>query len=208
MADNVSLITCPADCATDNVWPAIPVEQECPSYEQSLSQVSGLIIIPTGAPDVFDDWAGDNPTQVYVNDSVDNTLADNTAAKWLIGIGGVADPEEILLPYPLLQEVVVERTYTLTFRVLNLGNTMYDFLTKLQCGALNFTFYYNDLGLQNSNTKYVYGVDGGLVPYSVDVDFPKGGGNDDRNFADIIITWKAKGDPDRGVLPTNFAVNV
>ena len=202
MADNVSLISCPADCATDNVWPAIPAEQECPSYTQSLAQVSGLVIIPDGAPDVFDDWAGDNPTQVYTNDSVDNTVADNTASKWLIGIGGVAEPEETLLPYPLLQEVVTERTYTLTHRIFNLSNTMYDFLTKLQCGALNFTFYYNDLG------GYVYGVDGGLAPFSVDVDFPKGGGNDDRSFADIIITWKAAGDPDRGTLPTNFAVNV
>lgn len=204
MADNTSLITCPADCATDNVWPAIPAEQDCPAYTQSLSQVCDLIIIPNdaGAVDVFDDWAGDNPTQVYTNDSVDNTTADNTTAKQLVGIGGVAEPEELIIPYPKLQQVVVERTYTLTHRIVNLSNAQYDFLTKLQCGALNFTFYYADLG------GYVYGVDGGLEPFSVDVDMPHGGGNDDRAFADIIITWKAAGDPDRGVLPANFGVNV
>lgn len=202
MADNISLISCPADCATDNVWPAIPADQDCPSYTQSLSQVSDLIIIPTGAPDVFDDWSGDNPTQVYVNDSIDNTIADNTAAHILTGIGGVTEPEELILDYPKLQQQVAERTYTLTHRILNLSNTQYDHLLKLQCGALNFTFYYCDLG------GYVYGVEGGLVPYSVDVDFPRGGGNDDRAFADIIITWKAKGDPDRGTTPANLGVNV
>lgn len=204
MADNISLISCPADCATDNVWPAIPTEQDCPSYEQSLSQVSDLIIIPTDgtAVDVFTDWAGEIPTPTYVNDSIDNTTADNSTAHILTGIGGVAEPEELILDYPKLQQQVVERTYTLTHRIFNLSNAQYDYLTKLQCGALNFTFYYCDLG------GYVYGVDGGLVPYSVDVDFPRGGGNDDRAFADIIITWKAKGDPDRGTTPANLGVNV
>lgn len=204
MADNISLISCPADCATDNVWPAIPTEQDCPSYEQSLSQVSDLIIIPTDgtAVDVFTDWAGEIPTPTYVNDSIDNTTADNSTAHILTGIGGVAEPEELILDYPKLQQQVVERTYTLTHRIFNLSNAQYDYLTKLQCGALNFTFYYCDLG------GYVYGVDGGLEPYSVDVDFPRGGGNDDRAFADIIITWKAKGDPDRGTTPANLGVNV
>jgi len=202
MADNISLISCPPDCATDNVWPAIPAEQDCPAYTQSLSQVSDLIIIPDGAADVFDDWAGDNPTQVYTNDTIDNTTADNSTAHILTGIGGVAEPEELILPYPKLQEVVVERTYTLTHRIVNLSNTMYDFLLKMQCGDLNFTFYYCDLG------GYVYGIDGGLVPYSVDVDMPHGSGGDDRAFADIIITWKAAGDPDRGTTPANLGVNV
>lgn len=202
MADNISLISCPADCATDNVWPAIPAEQDCPAYTQSLSQVSDLIIIPAGAADVFDDWAGDNPTQVYTNATIDNTTADNSTAHILTGIGGVAEPEELILPYPKLQEVVVERTYTLTHRIVNLSNTMYDFLLKMQCGDLNFTFYYCDLG------GYVYGIDGGLVPYSVDVDMPHGSGGDDRAFADIIITWKAAGDPDRGTTPANLGVNV
>lgn len=202
MADNVSLITCPADCATDNVWPAIPAEQNCASYEQTRSQVSDLIIIPTGAADVFEDWAGDIPTPTYANDTIDNTTADNSTAHILTGIGGVADPEELILNYPKLQQQVTERTYTLTYRIVNLSNAQYDYLLKMQCGALNFTFYYCDLG------GYVYGVDGGLVPYSVDVDMPHGGGNDDRAFADIIITWKAKGDPDRGTTPANLGVNV
>jgi hypothetical protein len=202
MADNISLINCPADCATDNVWPAIPAEQDCASYNQTLSQVSDLIIIPEGASDVFDDWNGDYPTQAYANGTIDNTTADNSTAHILTGIGGVAEPAELILDYPKLQQVVVERTYTLTHRIVNLSNTMYDFLLKMQCGDLGFTFYYCDLG------GFTYGIEGGLVPYSVDVDMPKGGGNDDRSFADIIITWKAAGDPDRSTTPANLGVNV
>jgi len=202
MADNISLISCPADCATDNVWPAIPADQDCPSYEQSLSQVSDLIIIPTGAADVFTDFNADYPTPAYANDTIDNTTADNSTAHILTGIGGVAEPDALTLDYPKLQQAISERTYTLTHRILNLSNAQYDFLQKVQCGALNFTFYYCDLG------GYAYGIEGGLVPYSVDVDMPRGGGNDDRAFADIIITWKAKGDPDRITTPANLGVNV
>ena len=202
MADNLSLITCPADCATDNVWPAIPTEQDCPSYPQTLSQVSDLIIIPDGADDVFTDFNDDYPAPTYANDTIDNTTSDNSTAHILTGIGGVAEPEELTLDYPKLQQQVIERTYTLTHRIFNLSNAQYDYLLKIQCGALNFTFYYCDLG------GFTYGIEGGLVPYSVDVDMPRGGGNDDRAFADIIITWKAKGDPDRITTPANLGVNV
>jgi len=100
MADNISLINCPADCATDNVWPAIPAEQDCASYEQTRSQVSDLIIIPTGAADVFEDWAGDIPTPTYADGTIDNTVrsAINTAATTL---WAEADPEMVIYSRPL-----------------------------------------------------------------------------------------------------------
>lgn len=198
MADNVSLITCPTDCATDNLWPAIPADQDCPSYEKTLSQVSELIIVPDTATDIWDDWTGDYPDPVFTLGTIDNTAGDNTAAIRIVGIGGVAEAEETLLQYPKLQEKVDEETYTLNFRVLNMSNAMNDLFDKLECGALNFTFFYIDL------SDYVYGFEGGIVPYSVDVQRPHGAGNDDRLFADIIITWKATNEPDRANLPTDF----
>jgi len=145
MADNISLITCPTDCATDNVWPAIPVEQDCPSYEQTLAQVCDLIIVPTIATDIWDDWSGDYPTPAFVLGSIDNTVADNTKAHRMTGIGGVAEPESVVLQYPKLQERIDEETYTLTHRIMNMSNTQNDMLDKLECGALNFTFWYLDL---------------------------------------------------------------
>lgn len=198
MADNISLTTCPADCATDNIWPAIPAEQDCPSYTQGLSQVCDLIIVPEGAGDIWADWTDDYPTPEFVLGSIDNNNADNTKAKRITGIGGVPEPEAVTLEYPKLQQRIDEETYTLTHRVPNMSNAMNDLFDKMECGALNFTFWYIDLA------GYVYGYEGGIVPFSVDVQRPHGGGNDDRTFADIIITWKSTNEPDRGVVPADF----
>ena len=187
---NLTSISCPDDCADVNLLPAIAADQDCTGYTQTLSQVCDLYIIPSAAPDIFADW--DDPgTIAAVADSVDNTVADNTKAHWLVGIGGVAEPEETVAEYPKLQRKVTERLYTLTYRVLNLVAAQYNYLRQLQCGDTGFTFYYSDLG------GYTYGIEGGLVPNSVDVDFPHGGGNSDKNVGIITITFRANGDPDR-----------
>lgn len=194
---NLTSITCPDDCGDVNTLPAlIAAAQDCTAYEQTLSQVCDLYILPSDTGDIFDDWAT-TPTNATpgAGVGVDNTNADNTKAKWLVGIGGVADPEETVTEYPKLQRKVTERLYTLTFTVFNLVAAQYNFLRQLQCGDTSFTFYYADLG------GWVYGIAGGLAPLSVDVDFPHGGGNTDKNLATITLTWRSNGDPDRHVNP-------
>jgi hypothetical protein len=191
---NLTSITCPDECTDVLLFPAIAAEQDCTGYEQTLSQVSDLYILPSDTGDIFTDWSSTAANATPgAGVGVDNTNDDNTKAKWLVGIGGVAEPEEIITEYPKLQRKVTERKYTLTFRVPNLVQEMYDFLRQLQCGDTGFTFYYADLA------TYVYGVEGGLAPESVDVDFPHGAGNDDKNVAIITLTWTANGDPDRHV---------
>lgn len=193
---NLTAITCPDDCTDVNLLPAIVVEQDCTGYEQALSQVCDLYILPSLTGDIFTDWNNVGGISNAAQDDgvgIDNANTDNTKAKWLVGIGGVAEPTETITEYPKLQRKVTERLYTLTFRVLNLVQTQYDFLRQLQCGDTDFKFYYADLA------GYVYGIEGGLAPLSVDVDFPHGGGNTDKNLADLIITWRATGDPDRNV---------
>lgn len=194
---NLTSITCPDDCADVNLLPALAAaEQDCTSYTHTLSQVCDLYILPAATGDIFTDWAttAANATP-GAGVGIDNTNADNTKAKWLVGIGGVAEPQETITEYPKLQRKVTERLYTLTFNVFNQVAAMYNFLRQLQCGDTSFTFYYGDLG------GWVYGIEGGLVPNSVDVDFPHGGGNTDKNFATITITWRSNGDPDRHVNP-------
>lgn len=193
---NLTAITCPDDCSDVNLLPAIVAEQDCTGYEQTLSQVCDLYILPSATDDIFADWAT-TPTNVTPASGVgiDNTNTDNTKSKWLVGIGGVAEPEETIDEYPKLQRKVTERLYVLTFRVLNMVQAQYDFLRKLQCGDTSFTFYYGDLG------GWVYGIEGGLSPNSVDVDFPHGGGNTDKNQAILTISFRANGDPDRHVNP-------
>ena len=198
MADNISLITCPADCATDNVWPAIPVEQDCPSYEQTLSQIYEVIIVPEEAGDIWDDWSGDYPDPVFVLGSIDNTVADNTKAKRLVGIGGMDEAEETILQYPGLQEKVETETYTVRHRILNMSNAQNDLLDKLECGALNYKVFFTDLA------NYVYGFEGGIAPKKVTVERPHGAGNDDRLFAELVMVWDADNMLDRAHKPADF----
>ena len=187
-----SFLTCPAGCDDDLLLGAIDADQDCTSYDQGRSQVSDLYIIPAAASDIFSSWS---TTPAYVANSIDNTNADNTKAKWLVGIGGIPAPEKSTLDYPKRKKKTGDRTYTLTHRILNLSDDQYEFLRQVQCGWTGFTFYYGDLA------DYVYGQAGGISPESVDVDFPKGEGNDDRNVGIITLTWIADGDPERRVNP-------
>lgn len=190
---NTFFTSCPADCDDDLLLPAIPADQSCTNYEQTRSQVRYLYIRPDGAPDIFASWS---TTPTYVAASVDNTVTDNSKTKYLEGIGGIAVPEKTVLEYPGRKKRTGDRTYTLSFRILNLTDDQYEFLIAMQaCGWTDFTFYYADL------SDYVYGKSGGIVPESVDVDFPKGDGNDDRNYAVMTLTWVATGDPERRVNP-------
>ena len=193
---NLTAITCPDDCSDVNLLPAIVAEQDCTGYEQTLSQVCDLYILPSATDDIFADWAT-TPTNVTPDTGVgiDNTNTDNTKSKWLVGIGELPASEKTTTEYPLAKSKTTDRLYTLTFRILNLSAAQYTFLRQLQCGTLGFTFWYGDLG------SWLYGLSGGIVPDFVTVTFPKGEGNTDKNVGIIRLSWKADGDPERRVNP-------
>jgi hypothetical protein len=186
-------ISCPADCDTEFVFPAIPVDQSCSTYEQPFSQVCDLVIQPTGAAAPFDFTTPATPT--VVSSEIDNTDATNAKSKHLVGEGGVAVPEKDIGEYPKRQTRITNRVYTLVLNIKNLSDSMYEFLRGLQCGPTNFTFYYGTVGGR------LFGPDGGIEPSSIDVDLPLGEGRDDKEIGTITITWDADGDPDRGANP-------
>jgi hypothetical protein len=194
-----SFTTCPADCDDDNLLPAIPAIQDCPSYAQDRSQVHTLYLMPqvagVSSPDPFTNFAT-TPTVTAL--ALDNTGTTNVKAKFLVGEGGIAEPTETILEYPMLQEKVTERQYQLVFTVKNLVQAQYDFLLQMQCGNTDITFYYAS-GMDAN--QWVYGKQGGIVPKKVTVSFPKGAGKDDRDSAIIKIDWWASGDPDRRINP-------
>jgi len=194
-----SFTTCPSDCDDDNLLPAIPEIQDCANYEQVRSQVHSLWIMPqvggTPSADPFTNFA---TTPTVTAGAVDNTETDNTKAKYLVGEGGIAEPAETVLDYPLLTEKVVDRQYELAFTVKNLVAAQYEFLQQLQCGNIDLTFYY---GSGMGSTQWAYGKQGGIAPKKVTVTFPKGAGKDDRDLAIIKLTWLATGDPDRRANP-------
>lgn len=194
-----SFTTCPADCDDDNLLPAIPAIQDCANYEQVKSQVHTLYIMPqVGGTPSADPFTNFSTTPTATAGAIDNTETDNSKAKFFVGDGGVAEPAETVLDYPMNQEKVIERTYPLVFNIRNLSQAQYDCLLQIQCGNVDFTFYYaSGMG----TTQWVYGKQGGIVPKKVTVTFPKGAGKDDRDVAIIKIDWLATGDPDRRINP-------
>ncbi len=175
--------------------PAIGASMECTSYDQDKSQVYRLLYRPmdNSAPDPYTDWA---TTPTATASAIDNTEALNAKCKELIGMGSVDVPELEVTEYPGLTERVTNREYTLSFRVLLLDTATYDFLRQYQCGSTDFRFYYATVA------DWVFGIAGGIEPKSIDVQLPLGGGNDDKQFADIIIKWDSSdGDPERRVDP-------
>lgn len=196
-AINETLTGCPADCDDVLLYPAIPASQDCPNYEQLRSQISRLYLLPnTMSGDIFASWGSTSAaTPTYVANSIDNTNALNAKAKELVGIGEIAVPDKSTLNYPLLKTRTTEKRYPLQFTVYQLDDSTYEFLRQVQCGNLNFKFYYADLN------GYVYGIADGLVPDLIDVTFPKGNADTDRNTAVIKLFWKATGDPQRRANP-------
>lgn len=185
----INFLTCPSDCDTDVLLPAISQDQDCTTYVPKDSQVCDLFIVPSGAPDPFD-WT--DPTAPEDAATIDNTEALNAAPKRLVGEGGVAVPEKQIIEYPKKKSRISDRDYTLTMRFRNLTDTMYAFLRQFQCGWTNFTFYYGTVGGRLFGKE-----EAGIPVLRVDVDFPLGEGRDDKEEAVLTITWNADGDPDR-----------
>jgi len=199
MANNINqtLTGCPADCDDVLLFPAIPASQDCPNYEQGRSQISKLYLLPnTMSGDIFASWGSTSAaTPTAVSGAIDNTNALNAKAKYLAGRGEVSVPEKTTLEYPNLKTRLTDKRYTLTFTHYQLDAATYEFLRQVQCGNLNFKFYYGDLA------GYVYGIADGLVPDFITITFPKGNTNTDRNTAVIRLSWKATGDPQRRANP-------
>lgn len=194
---NETLTGCPADCDDVLLYPAIPASQDCPNYSQLRSQIARLYLLPnTMSGDIFASWGATSAaTPSYVGSSIDNSNALNAKAKELVGRGEIPVPEKSTLEYPLLKSRTTEKRYTVNFTVYQLDDDTYEFLRQVQCGNLNFKFYYADL------EGYVYGISDGLVPDFISVVFPKGNANTDRNTAIIRLSWKATGDPQRRANP-------
>jgi len=194
---NQTLLGCPADCDDALLYPAIPEEQDCPSYDQGRSQIAHLYMLPTTmGSDIFASWgttSGATPT--YVANSIANGNNLNAKAKKLTVIGELPVPEVTETAYPLRKTKTTDKRFNLQATYYQLDADSYEFLRQVKCGKLNFTFYYEDLA------GYVYGIAGGLVPVLVNVVFPKGNGNTDKNTAIIRLSFRATGSPQRRASP-------
>lgn len=196
--------SCPADC-TDVQLPALPTDPYCVGVP-GLSQVGSLIIVPCGVDDPFVDNSG--TIELNVSSAINNTATDNSAPHQLVGRGGVDEHEALEYEGPLRQNLIWLRRYTLNFEVPipsnSAGDTLYNYMQALQCGSIDFRFFYIDTenklyGEVNADSE------GGIHPMMVNVQMPKGNGTDDLQVATISITWESTtGDPNRYASPIDI----
>jgi hypothetical protein len=189
-------LTCPANCNDDLNLGALDVDQDCTNYDIYDSQICDVLIKPDSALVDPITWGTISPKTAEVDlAQIDNSSIDGTLSKLLSGIGGIAEPEEVVANYPKLKTKVTKYIYTMNFRILNLSEDQYDTLRQFQCGWTSFTFRYGSLG------GFLYGGENGIVPKSARTIFPKGEGDTDKDECILRITWEANGDPDRNISP-------
>lgn len=166
----------PITLCSDYDLPVFPVSQDCVSYPQLHSQVSGLVILPYGATPPgdwtsIDDWTA----------TIDNTDTSGTKARYLVGKGSFLLNQQVqatLSGGRLVENR--ERSYRLTFNVLNMDEGHYDFGRKLQNNVRSFSIWLETLG------DRMIGGDIGIKPFYVNADFPFNGENGDRES--MIVT--------------------
>lgn len=174
---------CLTDCG-DMILPALDVEQDCTSYEIFESQICGLIMTRGAAPA---DWTDSAEWEALIM----NDLEVDAAAKYLIGVGSMPAPEAVTVEGAKFKDIVVKRTYTVSFRVLNMSDAQYNFLTSIQCGQTDYQFWIETAG------GHLFGGPTGICPKSSDADLPKDGGRDVYDEGLITIVFESRVDPDR-----------
>lgn len=174
--------------------PALAQCQDTTTYLQLRSQVSGLLILPVGAtpPDDWElesDWSG----------VVDNSVTDNTKAKYLVGRGSFLQNE--------LNEISLsggryvanrERFYRLSFVVLNMNDGHADFGRKLQKNVRNFDVWLLTLG------DRMIGGELGMRPWYVNADFVFNGENNDREQLFITMDFVFEQFPAMTTMPADL----
>lgn len=181
-----NFLSCPNDCGTVILLPAIPSNQGCTAYTLEFSQVCGVLILPTGAA-LPSDWEDPDDWE----DAIDNTNTNNTKGKYLVGEGQVPPPELDEVEYPKRLIRVVNRRYRLEIDVDDVSSATYDFIKDFQCGFTDFVFWIETV------SGYLFGGSAGISPSFTDAQFPLNGGRDDKMFGKLIIEWDADGDPPR-----------
>lgn len=190
-------ISCPDGCDSSLLFGALVEDQNCVAIP-NLSQVCDLYIIPDGAVDAFSYPSGDDADPSLIPSGIDNTDTTNGFTKWLVGIGGVDEPD--LTPYngPKNTITIMKRVYTLSFQIDVTNKAQRDFARQLQCNPKNFKFRFGTLG------RMLFGGASGITPLSSDAILSLGNGNEDFELCRIVLRWEVKGgygDPPRHVNP-------
>lgn len=191
-----TFLICPDNCNEDLLLGPFDEDQDCTNFPLYESQVCDIIIKPDAALVNPFTWADADPWECVVDlEQIVNSSIDNTFSKKFSGIGGIAEPEEIIEVYPKKKTKVTGRIYTLVYDVLNLTQDQYNTLRQYQCGWTSFRFWYVSLG------GWIYGGANGIEPISAKTTFPKDAADNAKDKCILTIVWQADGDPDRNYSP-------
>lgn len=194
-------------CGTTVTLPALPADPNCISVPYN-SQIWALIITPCTAADPFEIVSSNPPS--LVAGEIDNDNADNTKSRQLVGIGSIAEHEPTIYEGPAGVDLVTKRMWTLSFEVGIGDSLIYDFLRNLQLNpqvAVKHRIWFINLSDQIFGTilaSTVTDAYGGIRPDFVNVQFPHGGGREDRLTGTISIRWTADVDPPMYASPLTY----
>lgn len=180
-----SFLTLP-DCGDDLTLTAIDVNQDCTLYDQVFSQICGVILMPNTASAV-PDWTDVDSWATVI----DNSLANNSKGKYLVGEGEIEEPDGDTAEYPKRQLRILNRVYTLDLTIKNLSDAQYEFLRAMQNGWTGFKFWIETVGGR------LLGGSSGIAPVLVNVSFLYSGGRNDREEAVLTLQYESDGDPPR-----------
>jgi len=193
MANNIFSIDCTAiPCGTGLLPAADPSSQFC---DENLfqSEINSLILfnkdLGAGGPT---NWG---PAIAALDFDIDNTDATDVKQKRFFGKGSLAASEPQTITTNDFNQVVLSRTFTLTFQVYDIGTATYDYFRSIQCSTVRPQVDFTTVGVK------LYGKDGGITPTSFDADIILEEGEDSVESITITITWKGKTAPDRLTSP-------
>jgi len=180
-------------CQTEVLLPAICTTQP-EAAKPKFSQVTGLIMLPNGVKGPAS-WVN----QSNMEDEIDNSVSDNSKAKYIAGRGGVAEPEEVIVTLGKRSRYKAAARYTLEFEIGVQNSGQYALAQKLQSNYRAFRFWFI------TQSGRLFGGQDGVRPDYISSVLPLGAAHDDVEKGIFRIDWYADGDPARTLYPDFMA---
>lgn len=162
--------------------PAIPTNQN-KVWTPKLSEIRGLLILPLGAQPPSS-WVSASGVEAIA----DNTVTDNSRAKWLTGIGEVPAGDAVIVNLGKRERRTRQAQFSLEFEVNVYCDEHQTLLSRLNNNWRGFKFW-----LATRGGRFL-GGSGGIYPDFVTTTQPYLRGDEaEKGF--INIDWFAKGPP-------------
>lgn len=183
-------------CATD--WSAIDdIDINCPD-DGTLSEVQYVLMADTtfyntaaSVSGLVSDWT----SSVEWVDAIDNSSALSTKAKQLVGVGNVSTAAPSTRQMPGHKQSMGEAVSTLSFKLMSLPDSIYDFLNNLRATASLPRIWLVTVGGK------MFGGPAGIELDSLSIPFALAEGVDSYEEQVVTMNWKAKTAPLRIASP-------